>query len=122
MDMDSESSNHGYLGIEVDVPGVLPETKLSELTVRQFVEVLIQVSQQLMMARIRGNPDVTGPAMDEIRSILSQRSGERRSHISEIVRETQSAILDRMPELLREANARTPSGNSPENIESDERR
>jgi hypothetical protein len=75
---------------EIDVPGVSPHTKLSDLTVKQFVQLLIQTSNQLRAARSTPEPETLKKIFQTIRKFNS-----------EMTQGTEEQIFEQLPELMR---------------------
>lgn len=100
-------------GIEIDIPDVTPETKVSDLTVPQLVNLLVQVSEQLYAPRTGCSPDLTGKFIEQINKLTAQGGGKDPKAINDMVRQFQQAIGDSMPKLKPQAspNSMQPSEN-----------
>jgi hypothetical protein len=91
------SNGSAFGGIEIDVPEVGPSTKISDLTVEQFVSLLDQVFAQIRVDRKRSFAD----NKDKVRPIALKR-------IVEIFQSDDESIV-RFRRLLRELGQQVPS-------------
>jgi hypothetical protein len=101
MNMRSRSTKRQAPGIRIDIPNVSPKMKLSDLTVDQFVKLLVQVNEELRASSRKLNRETIGPVMRVIRKHLSESAGT--SGVNNAVRQTQLAILEKMPDFLKKA-------------------
>ena len=77
----------------IDIPGVKPKTRLADLTVEQFVELLVQVGPQLRRM----------PSDEELRRTMTAI----REFNADARKSTSDDIYDRIPDLI---NKLTDSG------------
>lgn len=98
--------------IEIDVPGVTRETRLSDLTVEQFVEVLAAVLQQTARPRAV-DPREIERVVEQIRKATEAPKGKPTA-LQKSVRDAQSAIVAHMPDIARETGSKQggPGGSS----------
>jgi hypothetical protein len=82
--------------VRVDVKGVTPQTRVSELTVEQLVDVLVQVHQQLSVRRRMPDPKVITDTIEQIRQLIESPDSA--------FRETQAAILREAPRIMGEGS------------------
>ena len=87
-------------GIQVEVPGVESTTVLTQLTVEQFVLLLGQVLPQIEQRRRRVDAVELKDVISRVRKTIE--SGSQTTAIRQGVRDAQLAILDKLPEVIRE--------------------
>jgi hypothetical protein len=89
--------------LEVEIPGIRPESRISDLTVEQFVQLLVQVSGQLRAhARARAtDPDVIETIANTIQDKLKGKPLKRQDAVGNRVLKTQLAILEKMPAAMK---------------------
>jgi hypothetical protein len=76
--------------VEIHIPGVSRHTKVSELTVQQFVQLLVQTSDSLRAARSTPNPEELKKMIETIRNFNTA-----------VARDTEEDIYKQLPELVR---------------------
>jgi hypothetical protein len=82
--------------VDIDIPGTTSKTKVSELTIGQLVNVLVQVHTQLPIQRGMPDPKIISEAMAEIhRQIASPDAA---------FRQVQAAVLKQIPNILKQGN------------------
>ena len=110
-------------GIWIDIVGVKPESRIGELSVGQFAQLLIQIEKQLRIQRLEIAKKRAVENMTELRSAWARpptasaveglvrntqktiREMARKGRPpASIVQECQREILAKMPELLRKAS------------------
>jgi hypothetical protein len=126
--MRRRSTAHEYSSVDIrlDIAGVGPDSKLGELTVRQFTQLLLQLTQQLNRERVSTAKKNAARNMAALRNVLNQQPAvsaveklvrQTRDRIAElsakgalptsIVRETQDVILKSMPGVFRQGGGRS---------------
>src|SRR5262245_47794427 len=86
----------------VDVPGVESETRIQDLTVRQFAMVQSQIIAQVFGLSRQSQPDMIGLLRDS----LTRATPSRDTALDETIRQAQLAILDGIPKVLAESRQR----------------
>jgi hypothetical protein len=98
----SESGRRHAARVVVDVRGVTGSTRVGELTVNQFVNLLFQLDAQLPTRRASADPRIIERVLAAIR--LSMAHPPRRdTAVSRAVRKTQRAVLADVSTQLRAA-------------------
>jgi len=94
-------------GIVIDIDGVSPQTRIGDLTVAQFVSLLVQVSGQTRPVSPPPDAEAFRKALKEVEKAISAE-GEPSEPPVKVVREFQKLILERMPGLIEEAGLTRP--------------
>ena len=98
--------------IRIHIPHVTRATKVSELTVGQLIELLVQINPQLPVERKMPSPKVLREGFKEVRDLITKQKGD--PGIQKLVRQMQQGILESMPDLVRQtAGAPKDGGPSP---------
>jgi hypothetical protein len=84
-------------GIPINVPNVSPNTKLADLTVEQFIQVLLQIGT----FRVTPDQKAIQTIIDQIRTALSTPGTT--GAVNDLIQKNQAAILDKMPDLIKQA-------------------
>jgi hypothetical protein len=84
-------------GIPINVPNVGANTKLADLTVEQFVQVLLQVGT----FRVTPDQNAIQTIINQIRTALSAPATT--GAVNDLIQKNQAAILDKMPDLINQA-------------------
>ena len=120
-----KSARHEF-GIWIDIAGVTPESKIGELTVSQFTQLLAQIEKQVRVQRLAIAKKMAAEGMSELRGTVGKPPTT--SAVESLVRKTQKTILEmtrkgaspasivqgcqseilaNMPELLQKASSKT---------------
>lgn len=81
-------------GIEIDIPNVAPETKVSDLSVHQFVNLLAQVNKQLS-----ASPEPAGAFIEQLQKLNAQKGVIDPSAFNDMVKQIHQSIRDQISEL-----------------------
>ena len=96
-------------GVTIDIKGVTPDTRIGELTVDQFIKLVVQLVPQLPgRAAWQVRLGATGRVLDEIRKSISERANVQRGAVGEAVRDMQLAMLKKMPDLMKQVVSEEP--------------
>lgn len=89
------------ISIAIDITGVRANSKVADLTVGQFVELLVQVSQQLTAHRLKISPKQLQSMISNIRQVQHlARRAKRGAAVEQTVTSMQNAMLDRLPQIM----------------------
>lgn len=91
--------------VSIDIEGVSLSSRIGELTVTQFIELILQIAPHVQ--KLRSNPDraaLLERVLGEMRKQISLRGKARKDGISGAVQDAQLAILNRMPEMMKFAS------------------
>jgi hypothetical protein len=102
---------HANHGIKFHIPDVQGSTKLSALSVDQFIDLLVQTNSQIARSRRMPDPKVFEEAFEEVRKLIDNQKGD--SVIDDVVQKAQHAILDKMgkmPGFIAKASGRAKDG------------
>ena len=102
----SKSRRIAAPGIEIDVAGVSPTTRVGDLTVSQLVELVAQTVAQVQVAQ-RLDPAAITTVLAQLRAGIPKSSGSR---VEAQVHDMQRELLDRMPGLLQGLRNRISAG------------
>jgi hypothetical protein len=80
--------------VDIDIPGVTADTTVGNLTVRQLVDLMVQVQTQIPIQRGMPDPKVISDAIAEIHRMIAEPDAA--------LRRTQTAIIEAIPKVLRE--------------------
>jgi hypothetical protein len=94
----SRKSSRTANEIVIDIPGVKPASRMADLNVEQFVALMQTVLIQT--AKRKSDPEQVAA---QIRELVKASSANQKSAMSESVRNAQLAILNKLPDLMREA-------------------
>lgn len=98
--------------INISIPNVTNATKVSDLTVGQLVELLVQVNPQLPLDKRMPAPEALQAAFTQVRDLITGQSAD--TGIQQFVRQMQQAILEKMPDLIKQTtHAPLDGGPSP---------
>jgi hypothetical protein len=86
--------------IIINVAGVSRNTRVGELSVSQFIEVVSQLTPQLVAALRKDRVANMDKALSEIRKNISN-SVDTNEGIAKAVRDAQLAILGDIPEIMK---------------------
>ena len=97
-------SKEGFTGPErricIDIPNVTDATKVSDLTVGQLVELLVQVNPQLPLDKRMPAPEALQAAFTQVRDLITGQSAD--TGLQQLVRQMQQGILEKMPDLIKQ--------------------
>ena len=79
--------------IKVNIPGVTPGMQIGDLTVAQFVELIVQVSDELVAARLAQNPVIAKKALAQIRKRVAAGVDQQLKSIGDEIVAGQQAVL-----------------------------
>jgi hypothetical protein len=82
---------------EVHIAGVKSSTKLCDLTVGQFVQLVSQLSRQ--SATKMPDKETLRLALDNVREVISEQKGQAKE-FKEIVNSARSAVLDNLGRIV----------------------
>jgi hypothetical protein len=99
-DKEKESMRRSY--IIIDVLGVKAETKVSDLSVGQLVELLSQLFIQLPDLAVASRDP--GKVVEQIRQVFKASGRVTNGGIDEMIRDSQMTILDRIPAAMEAAS------------------
>jgi hypothetical protein len=102
--MSAEKENTRQIALEI--AGVTDATRVGDLTVRQFIELIIRVYEQLSVRRVPPGQRAVDEAIAEIRRLLGS--------LDEAFQRVQAAILSELPARAPDLVAVEPAICSPE--------
>jgi hypothetical protein len=91
--------------VSVNIPGVSATTRLGDLTVRQFVDLVLQLDAQLPQRRPFTDAKGIDALLGQITKALDPTERAQGRDIDHVVQAAQGAILERMPDAMRRAIA-----------------
>lgn len=86
--------------ISISIPNVTDATKVSDLTVGQLVELLVQVNPQLPLDKRMPAPEALQAAFTQVRDLITGQSAD--TGLQQLVRQMQQGILEKMPDLIKQ--------------------
>ncbi|MDL4819289.1 hypothetical protein [Actinomadura opuntiae] len=104
---DTNASRQPGRQIVIDVAGVEAETPITDLTVGQLVQLLAQVIAQIPVKTRAPDAAELRVTLQQVRDTLERTGDDNESVILKTVRDTQDAILRRLPEFADEASRAT---------------
>jgi hypothetical protein len=88
--------------LQVNIPGVTSKTRIADLTVEQYLELVSQTSVQLFAFRPRPDPQQLAQAVQQVRDVIVQQQGN--PTLGEAIRATQQSILGQFPNIVQPAS------------------
>lgn len=93
---DSADSTRSDAEIRIDIPGVTPSTKLADLTVEQFVQLVVQVGQHVQRPRTRGDRRKA----ETVRRLIRILGSDNENVVA--IRSSLSEAAKRLPQIMRD--------------------
>lgn len=98
--------------VSISIPSVTDATKVSDLTVGQLVELLVQINPQLPLDKRMPAPEALQAAFTQVRDLITGQSAD--TGIQQFVRQMQQGIAEKLPDLIKQtAHAPLDGGPSP---------
>jgi hypothetical protein len=105
-----QPSSKARTRITINISGVTPGMRIGDLTVAQYVDLLQQVSDQLVAARLAEQPDIAKKAIVQIRKRVLAGVDQQLAGITDNIVTAQQAVLNAATKtpLTKPARSRTP--------------
>lgn len=89
--------------LDIDIEGVTAHTKLGDLTVKQYVELLKHIVTTVPAMRRTPAPEEMREAIEQVRKVITEQKQGQPYY--EIVKQTQEAILGHVPSTVKGTQA-----------------
>ena len=89
-----------FEGIEIDIPSVSADTLLSELTIEQFVQLFVQLDDEIEHRKLRRGSALLEKMQADIGTRLKEKMKDKHE-IDKFVREMQLIMIERMGALIQ---------------------